>query len=172
MHINELHYVSRQCVPIQAEAKSVKPMARGAMLPCPGFVTAVAYTTWAHPWNDNHILELSLVLMCTSRKIRYLTMTRKNVMMVSHHQSWAVVVCMPLRCVKHPGMPAPPPTATSGSSPDCTSPPQKDCSAQLTRAGQLGVQVRLPSPQSRPQKCRQGAEQACTTCHAPRTCVR
>ena len=33
-------------MPMQAEANSVKPMASGAMLPCPGFVTAVAYTTW------------------------------------------------------------------------------------------------------------------------------
>ena len=40
-------------------------------------------------------------------------------MMVSHHQSWPVVVWMPLRCVKQPG-PEPPPTVTSGSSPDCS----------------------------------------------------
>ena len=33
-------------MPMQAEANSVKPMASGAMLPCPGCVTAVAYTTW------------------------------------------------------------------------------------------------------------------------------
>ena len=31
---------------MQAEANSVKPMASGAMFPCPGLVTAVAYTTW------------------------------------------------------------------------------------------------------------------------------
>ena len=31
--------------PTKADAKSVKPMASGAMLPWPGFVTAVAYTT-------------------------------------------------------------------------------------------------------------------------------
>ena len=36
----------RSCVsPTKAEAKSVKPMARGAMLPWPGLVTAVAKTT-------------------------------------------------------------------------------------------------------------------------------
>lgn len=46
------------------------------------------------------------------------TETRRKVMMVSHHQSWPVVVWMPLRCVKQPG-PAPPPTVTSGNSPDC-----------------------------------------------------
>lgn len=44
---NSLHpcKVLSGMIPTVAEAYKVKPIAKGAMLPCPGFVTAVAYTT-------------------------------------------------------------------------------------------------------------------------------
>jgi len=56
----------------------------------------------------------------------------------SHQKSWAVLIWMPLVCVKHPG-PAPPPTAAPGSSPAWP--------AQARHTGQLpqqGVGYSMP----------------------------
>ena len=52
-------FLCQMCSPTNAEAKSVNPMARGAMLPWPGLVTAVANTTCREKLDTHARIPLS-----------------------------------------------------------------------------------------------------------------